>query len=131
MAKRGASRRDTGNAPLCPTTSQPSARFSGTVFTMTDTAPVSGSNFFVSINWGDGLTSPGSVTGSGTYSVSGTHVYSANGTYTVTSTYSATMIGIGDGSLSVTGTNISATLGTALNAKSPCVNQLHAEKQRE
>src|SRR5207244_290940 len=69
-----------------PTGAQASARYSGTVLTFTDTATVTSSSFSVSINWGDGYSSAGTVTGSSTYTVTGTHVYASNGTYTVTTT---------------------------------------------
>ena len=45
------------------------------------------SNFVATINWGDGTTSTGSITESGTtYKVKGSHTYAKNGSYTVTTT---------------------------------------------
>ena len=45
------------------------------------------SNFIATIDWGDGSTSTGSITESGTtYKVKGSHTYSTNGTHTVTTT---------------------------------------------
>ena len=45
------------------------------------------SDFVATINWGDGTTSTGSITESGTtYKVKGSHTYAKNGSYTVTTT---------------------------------------------
>jgi hypothetical protein len=64
--------------------------FSGTVASFTDTDTASGSgDFAATINWGDGTTTAGTVSGgSGTLTVSGDHTYSAAGTDTVTVTLS-------------------------------------------
>lgn len=62
--------------------------FTGTVATFTDanTANVA-SDFTAVINWGDGTTTAGTVSGgAGTFTVSGTHTYAASGTYPVTVT---------------------------------------------
>jgi len=62
--------------------------FTGTVATFTDadTANVAG-DFTATINWGDGNTTPGTVSGgAGTFTVSGTHTYAASGSYPVTVT---------------------------------------------
>jgi PKD repeat protein len=45
------------------------------------------SAFIATVNWGDGSTSAGTITQSGTtYTVKGSHTYAKNGTYTVTTT---------------------------------------------
>ncbi|HEX3526440.1 MAG TPA: IPTL-CTERM sorting domain-containing protein [Thermoanaerobaculia bacterium] len=62
--------------------------FTGTVatFTDTDTANVP-SDFIATINWGDGNTTAGTVSGGGgTFTVSGTHTYATSGSFTVTVT---------------------------------------------
>ena len=65
---------------------------SGTLATFTDANPGATAADFTSgggsttVDWGDGSTSPGTVTqtGSGQFAVSGTHTYAALGPYTVT-----------------------------------------------
>jgi PKD repeat protein len=53
------------------------------VFTDTNTAAVP-SDFTATIDWGDGTTTPGTVSGGGgTFSVSGTHTYATSGTFNV------------------------------------------------
>ena len=45
------------------------------------------SDFVATINWGDGSTSTGTITESGTtYTVKGSHTYATNGSHTVTTT---------------------------------------------
>jgi hypothetical protein len=57
-------------------------------FTDADTA-ASTSNFVASINWGDGSTSPGTISGSnGSFAVNGGHTYAASGQDTITVTVS-------------------------------------------
>jgi hypothetical protein len=60
--------------------------FSGVVATLTDPNPAStADNFTATIDWGDGTTSPGALSGSnGAYTVSGTHLYYVTGNYDVT-----------------------------------------------
>lgn len=62
--------------------------FSGTVANFTDTNTDSlASNFTASIAWGDGSTTPATVTGgNGSFAVSGMYTYSSAGTYTATVT---------------------------------------------
>jgi hypothetical protein len=65
--------------------SKAGAPFSDPVATFTDANPDgTASDFSATINWGDGTTSPGTVSGPGTFTVSGTHTYTAGGTYAVT-----------------------------------------------
>jgi hypothetical protein len=76
------------------------AAFSGPVATFTDpnNGPVSGDypqngssvyGYTATIDWGDGSTSTGTMSGSnGAFTVSGKHTYAAAGTYTVTTTVS-------------------------------------------
>jgi hypothetical protein len=62
--------------------------FSGTVanFTDSDLSATTG-DFSVSIDWGDGVTTGGTISGSGgSFSVSGSHVYGFGGTFNVTVT---------------------------------------------
>ena len=63
------------------------ASFSGVVGSFTDLDPtLVASNFTVTINWGDGTTTNGSVAtnGSGGFNVSGTHTYAEEGSYVLT-----------------------------------------------
>jgi PKD repeat protein len=62
------------------------ASASHTVATFTDANPGGTvSDFTATINWGDGSTSSGTVSGSGgNFTVTGTHAYAEEGTYTVT-----------------------------------------------
>src|SRR5207253_2197390 len=59
-----------------------------TVATFTDTDAITAANDFVAtINWGDGTTSAGAVSGSnGSFAVSGTHTSTTTGTEAVTGT---------------------------------------------
>ncbi|HEX5442235.1 MAG TPA: DUF4214 domain-containing protein, partial [Pirellulales bacterium] len=59
--------------------------FTGPVATFTlDGSEAPASNFTASIAWGDGNTSPGTVTGgNGQYTVSGSHIYAEDGSYPV------------------------------------------------
>jgi hypothetical protein len=60
--------------------------FSGTVANLTDANTLgSTADFTVTIEWGDGSSSPGTVSGSGgTYTISGEHTYSSTGFFEVT-----------------------------------------------
>src|SRR5207245_2313985 len=63
--------------------------FSGTAATFTDAASPSGtlSDFSASIDWGDGTSTAGTITGAGgSYSVSGSHTYASTGSFTITTT---------------------------------------------
>ena len=76
------------DAPIsasCATPSVTPQSFSGTVANLSDgnpSAPLT--DFTATINWGDGSTSAGAVSGSGgNYTVSGSHVYTSTGYYNV------------------------------------------------
>ncbi|MGZ4236854.1 MAG: hypothetical protein ACXVS6_13420 [Solirubrobacteraceae bacterium] len=59
----------------------------GTVATFTADSSDSAGDFAATINWGDGTTSPGAITGANpNFIVSGTHSYSSPGSYTITVT---------------------------------------------
>ncbi|HEY0553643.1 MAG TPA: hypothetical protein VGG20_05215, partial [Thermoanaerobaculia bacterium] len=62
--------------------------FNGAVATFTDANTTNvASDFTAVIDWGDGHTSAGTVSGGGgTFTVSGTHTYAASGHFTVTVT---------------------------------------------
>jgi hypothetical protein len=66
----------------------------GTIGTFTDTTPSPASGYTVSVNWGDGNTTAGTVASNpdGSFSVTGNaaHTYTADGTYTVTFSISET-----------------------------------------
>jgi hypothetical protein len=63
---------------------QPLTNVTVATFTTTNSANTAG-DFAVSIDWGDGTTTPGTVTGSGgSFSVQGTHTYTANGDDVIT-----------------------------------------------
>ena len=59
--------------------------FTGTVATLTVPGGGASSTLTATINWGDGTTSAGTVSGSaGTYTISGTHTYTQDGHPTIT-----------------------------------------------
>jgi PKD repeat protein len=67
-------------------------QFSGAVGSFTDEGNPSqvASDFTATIDWGDGTTTPGTVSGStgGPFTISGTHTYADEGTFTITATFS-------------------------------------------
>jgi hypothetical protein len=77
-------------SPACSATSALS--YNGSTATFTDAASPSGtlSDFSATINWGDGTSSTGVVTGAngGPYTVSGAHTYATTGIFTITTTIS-------------------------------------------
>lgn len=101
--------------------------FSGVVATFSD-VNISG-NFPVTINWGDGGFSAGSVTaiGSNRFLVNGTHTYNSTGSFNVTvsisdsqsnttvATSTAVVGGTSSGTLSAGGVGVSTAEGTAFN----------------
>jgi hypothetical protein len=72
--------------PACQSTS--TVVYNGLTATFTDAASPSGtlSDFSAVISWGDGTSSPGTVSGAdgGPYAVSGSHTYSSLGPHTIT-----------------------------------------------
>jgi streptogramin lyase len=81
--------------------------FSGTLATFTDTLSTEGpGDFTVTIDWGDGTTSAGTVTaiGTETFSIAGTHAFATSGSVTVTVTVTA----------SASGNRASTTVGVAV-----------------
>jgi hypothetical protein len=60
------------------------APWSGAVATFTNADPLgTAASYTATIGWGDGSTSTGAITGSGTLAVSGSHTYADAGTYTL------------------------------------------------
>src|SRR5205807_2518819 len=97
------------------------------VATFTDPGNDTAGEFTATIDWGDGTTSAGTVSGSGgTYTVTGDHTYTnTDGTFTVFSHMRETGVGRGfffasgtatvaENDLAVSGTSFSATENTAL-----------------
>jgi hypothetical protein len=63
---------------------QPLTNVKVATFTTSNTANIAG-DFAISIDWGDGTTTPGTVSGSnGSFTVAGSHTYTANGDDTIT-----------------------------------------------
>lgn len=63
------------------------AALSAPVATFTQAGSSAASTYGASVNWGDGTTTPGIVTGAGgSFTVTGTHTYLEEGTYPVTTT---------------------------------------------
>ncbi len=88
--------------------------FSGTVatFTVPSTTPTP-ADYTASINWGDGTTSAGTITGSaGNFTVTGTHTYAEEGSYTATVT--------------ITDVNTTSNTGTAKTSAAIGDAALHA-----
>jgi hypothetical protein len=104
--------------------------FSGTVATFSDsfTGNVAG-DFTATIDWGDGTTTAGTVSGGGgSFSVSGDHTYADEGAFTTTvtltddapGTATATATGtanVAEGSLTLSSNPISGTEGTAFSGQ--------------
>jgi len=91
------------------------ATFSGTVLTFTDADPLgSASEFTASINWGDGHTTSGTVTGSnGTYAVAAGNTYTEEGTLNL----SVTINDAGGANLIANTTAVVADAGLTASAK--------------
>jgi hypothetical protein len=75
-------------SPACSATTLHT--YQGPTASFSDAASPSGtlSDFSATINWGDGTTAAGTVTGAngGPYAVSGSHTYATTGTFTITTT---------------------------------------------
>jgi hypothetical protein len=86
-----------------------------TIGTFTDTTPSPASGYTVSVDWGDGNTTAGSVASNpdGSFSVTGNaaHTYTADGTYTVTFTVSETGDDHDTATASAVGTVVEANRG--------------------
>ena len=97
-------------AGVAPLSGQVSAPVSGTVATFTDPdSSDAASDFSATINWGDGASSAGTISGgNGAFAVAGSHTYAAPGAYTITVGISR----IGSGS-STTTVNDSASITSA------------------
>ena len=95
------------------------AVFSGAVATFSDTNTTNvPSDFVATINWGDGATTAGTVTGSaGAFTVSGSHAYAATGAFVLTVTLSDDAPGTA--TATVTG---SATVGAGNVAAIPTLD---------
>ncbi len=80
--------------------------FNGTVATFSDTnTSKTAASFTVSIAWGDGTTTPGTVSGSsGSFTVSGQHTYADEGSFSFTVTVTETGAGGATASSSATAT---------------------------
>ncbi len=101
--------------------------FTGTVAQFADTDTVStASDFSATINWGDGTTTAGTVSGgAGAFQVGGTHTYVSDGSYSVivtlsddapgTATATVTSTANVTSTLTATANNISATEHTAFS----------------
>jgi RHS repeat-associated protein len=109
-----ASIKDATLAAACALATMSSQSFSGQVATFADANPSGGAaDFTATIDWGDGTTSPGSVSGpaGGPFAVNGTHLYASTGlikTYTVKVSVTDT-----GGSTASTGGGCPLTIGGA------------------
>lgn len=105
------------------------ANFNGTVATFTDSdISKTPASFTATIDWGDGTTTPGTITGSsGSFSVTGQHAYADEGSFSLSVTAAEVAPGTATGTgtatatvaeadvLSGTPVVFSATAGTAFN----------------
>ena len=115
--------------------------FSGRVanFVNSNAANTTAADFSATIDWGDGTTTVGTVTGSGsTFSVSGSHIYADEGTFTV----SVALTDINDdgsGQATATATATSTAniaeadaltgTGTTLAARNKCVPSMRSDSR--
>jgi hypothetical protein len=83
---------DAALASSCAAAPVSTQSFSGPTATFTDANPfATKADFGATINWGDGTTTAGTISGGpgpGPYTVSGSHTYSTTGTFTITTTIS-------------------------------------------
>src|ERR1700687_350917 len=90
--------------PVCPATIQ--SNFTGPTATFSDANPGPHlEDFTAVINWGDGSSSTGVISGSNPYTVSGAHVYTTGGPHTIATTI--TDVGVSTLTISCTGTTVS------------------------
>jgi uncharacterized protein (TIGR03118 family) len=95
------------------------ATFTGEVATASDTYAAPASIFTANINWGDGTSSAGTVTGSnGQFTISGEHVYSEDGTYTPV----ASIADLPPGQLSATATFTTVVADAPISATATTLN---------
>jgi len=80
----GVSVADASLTPVCAAAPVSPQAFSGPTATFTD-ADVNGTltDYTASIDWGDGVTTSGVVSGAGTYTVTGSHTYLSTGPFTI------------------------------------------------
>ncbi|HEY2019364.1 MAG TPA: hypothetical protein VGH38_37910, partial [Bryobacteraceae bacterium] len=84
-------------------------------FTDSNAGAVAG-DFLATINWGDGTTSAGTITGGPTFTVAGTHTYAAGGTFTVAVTINDVAPGVGTTTVTDTASQLATVIaGTAQN----------------
>jgi len=103
------------------------AAFNGTVATFSDAnLPSTVGDFSAAINWGDGITTPGTISsnGSGGFVVSGAHTYAEDGNYSMSVTISdvggagataSSSAQVGDASLTATGSPVSTVEGSVFS----------------
>jgi hypothetical protein len=93
---------DSLSATAAPVSATEGTAFSGRVATFSDTfTGNTAADFTATIDWGDGTTTAGTVSGgSGSFTVSGSHAYADEGTFTVT----AVLTDDAPGTASATGT---------------------------
>jgi hypothetical protein len=120
--------RDALTGSAAPISTTEGTAVSGAVATFSDAfTGNTASDFTASIDWGDGTSSAGLVSGSGAaFTVSGSHTYTASGTFTVavtladdapgTASATATATASVSGDVAVTGTNGDDTLTLARTA---------------
>jgi len=91
-ASTKASVKDAGLTSTCATTGVSPQMYNGPTATVTDANPGSHPEDFpptagsISIDWGDGTTTSGTISGPNPYTVSGSHTYSSTGPFTVSTT---------------------------------------------
>jgi uncharacterized repeat protein (TIGR01451 family) len=97
--------------------------FSGVIGGFDDaSSPDPGSDFTVTIHWGDGTTSAGTVSGSaGIYTMSGTHTYSDEGSFAITATVAepnvpGSSVLLGEGTATVAEADALTGAGTTISA---------------
>ena len=116
-----------GHVVLASATKSVALGSSAPIATFTDTnAADTAADFTVTIDWGDGTTTAGTITGSnGSFAVGGIHTYAADGNFTLATTvvrstdsasiHNAGTVAVGDSDvLTAQGTSLSGDPGSAL-----------------
>ena len=94
------------------------ANSSHTVATFTDPDPAAAAaDYSAAIDWGDGNTDSGAISGGPWFAISGTHTYSEEGTYSI----SVTISDVDDPSNTTTVTSVATVADAALTASPACV----------